>query len=221
MNSPKPHFEAARSDGGIRLLIIDDHLVVREGLDAMLSTDPAIERIATSGTALEALEVCGSFAPDVVLLDVRMPGNDGYHVLDEIHRRWPEMRVLMFSSSATTAEIHLARQHGASGYLSKSVDRNTLLGAIVRVSAGGTQFKSDPTGADPTEADVVNLSPRELDVLRHLCRGLGNEELGLALGVSGETVKSHLKSVFQKLDVSGRAEAVSRGYELGLLNIQP
>ncbi|MEJ6572601.1 MAG: response regulator transcription factor [Akkermansiaceae bacterium] len=216
MNPPEPNFENTGSEDGIRLLIIDDHLVVREGLDAMLSTAPTISKIATSGTALDALEVCGSFAPDVVLLDVRMPGNDGYHVLDEIHRRWPEMRVLMFSSSATPAEVHLARQHGASGYLSKSVDRNTLLLAIVQVSAGSTCFQSDPAGAVE-----VNLSPRELDVLRHLGRGLGNEELGLALGVGGETIKSHLKSIFQKLGVSGRAEAVSRGYELGLLNVQP
>ena len=203
MNPTEPNFENTGSEDGIRLLIIDDHLVVREGLDAMLSTAPTISKIATSGTALDALEVCGSFAPDVVLLD-------------EIHRRWPEMRVLMFSSSATPAEVHLARQHGASGYLSKSADRKTLLLAIVQVSAGSTCFQSDPAGAVE-----VNLSPRELDVLRHLGRGLGNEELGLALGVGGETIKSHLKSIFQKLGVSGRAEAVSRGYELGLLNVQP
>ncbi|MCP5537434.1 MAG: response regulator transcription factor [Akkermansiaceae bacterium] len=215
-NSENANSENARSEAGIRLLIIDDHLVVREGLEAMLATAPAIGRIATSGTALEALELCGSFAPDVVLLDVRMPGNDGYHVLDEIHCRWPEMRVLMFSSSATSAEVHLARQRGASGYLSKSMDRNTILAAIEKVSVGGTLFQSDATGSVE-----VNLSPRELDVLRHLGRGLGNEELGLALGVSAETIKSHLKSIFQKLGVSVRAEAVSRGYELGLLNAQP
>lgn len=216
MNSPEPTVKNAASEGGIRLLIIDDHLVVREGLDAMLTTAPAIGSLATAGTALEALEVCGSFSPDVVLLDVRMPGNDGYHVLDEIHRRWPAIRVLMFSSSATSAEVHLARQHGASGYLSKSAGRDTLLTAILQVAAGGTHFIS---GSVSTGSVGVNLSPRELEVLRHLGRGLSNDELGRAIGISGETVKSHLKSIFQKLGVSGRSEAVARGYDLGLLNI--
>lgn len=200
----------------IRLLIIDDHLVVREGLEAMLSSAPAIGCIATTGDAREALDLCGSFAPDVVLLDVRMPGKDGYHVLDEIQSRWPEIRVVMFSSSATSAEVQLARQHGASGYLSKSAGRETLLDAISRVAAGRTHFQSD---MPPPESVTVKLSARELDVLRHLGRGLGNEELGRALGVSGETIKSHLKSIFQKLGVSGRSEAVARSYELGLLNI--
>lgn len=216
MNSPEPTVKNAASEGGIRLLIIDDHLVVREGLDAMLTTAPAIGSLATAGTALEALEVCGSFSPDVVLLDVRMPGNDGYHVLDEIHRRWPAIRVLMFSSSATSAEVHLARQHGASGYLSKSAGRDTLLTAILQVAAGGTHFISRSVS---TGSVGVNLSPRELEVLRHLGRGLSNDKLGRAIGISGETVKSHLKSIFQKLGVSGRSEAVARGYDLGLLNI--
>lgn len=216
MTTPGTVEKTTGSGEGIRLLIIDDHLVVREGLEAMLSTAPAIGRIATTGDVREALEVCAGFAPDVVLLDVRMPGKDGYHVLDEIRIRWPEIKVLMFSSSATSAEVHLARQHGAAGYLPKSVCRETLLAAISRVASGRSHFQSE---LPPADCPAVKLSPRELDVLRHLGRGLGNEELGRALGVSGETIKSHLKSIFQKLGVSGRSEAVARGYELGLLDI--
>jgi DNA-binding NarL/FixJ family response regulator len=216
MNPPKHTYKANESRGGIRLLIIDDHLMVREGLEAMLSSAPTIGGIATTGDAREALEMCGAVAPDVVLLDVRMPANDGYHVLDEIHSRWPDIRVIMFSSSASPAEVHLAREHGASGYLPKSVGRDTLLAAISRVAGGSTHFQSEVRSP---ESAAVKLSPRELDVLRHLGRGLGNDELGRALGVSGETIKSHLKSIFQKLGVSGRSEAVARGYELGLLNV--
>lgn len=216
MNPSQSTPEKAKSESGIRLLIIDDHMVVLEGLLAMLSTAPMMAEIAITGNALEALKLCGSFAPDVVLLDVRMPGNDGYHVLKEVHRQWPEIRVLMFSASATKAEVHLARQHGASGYLSKSAGRNTLLAAISQVASGRTHFESDSASV---ESGSVNLSPRELDVLRHLGRGLGNEELGRALGIGGETIKSHLKSIYQKIGVSSRTEAVARGYELGLLNV--
>ena len=219
-------------------MIIDDHLVVREGLDAMLASAPVIVSLATAGNAKEALEVCESFAPNVVLLDVRMPGSDGYHVLDQIHRRWPAIRVIMFSSSATTAEIQLARQRGASGYLSKSAGRDALLAAILEVASGSTHFISGSgsaasgsvgsgavgmgsTGSGSVNAGsaAINLSPRELEVLLHLGRGLSNDELGRAIGISGETIKSHLKSIFQKLGVSGRSEAVARGYDLGILNI--
>lgn len=202
-----------QSEPKIRLLIVDDHAVVREGLEAMLSTAPEISRIATAAGFTDALEACETFRPDVVLLDLRLPGTDGFQVLDEIRRRWQAIRVLMLSSSATAAEVSLARQRRASGYLEKSVDRATLLAAIGRVAAGGSFFRC---AADPGHV-LPDLSPRELEVLSHLGRGLGNDDLGLALGVSGETIKSHLKAIFQKLGASGRAEAVSRGYELGLL----
>lgn len=201
----------------IRLLIVDDHAVVREGLEAMLSMAPEIRRIATAAGFTDALAACEELQPDVVLLDLRLPGSDGFQVLGEIRRRWQAIRVLMLSSSATAAEVSLARQRGASGYLEKSVDRATLLAAIVRVAAGGSCFRS---AADPGRS-FPDLSPRELEVLSHLGRGLGNDDLGIALGVSGETIKSHLKAIFQKLGASGRAEAVSRGYELGLLTAVP
>ncbi len=215
MSGARQEHDGGSSEAGYRLLIIDDHGVVREGLEAMLSTSPTVGRIATAGTVREALELCESFSPEVVLLDVRMPECDGFQVLETIRERWSGMRVLMFSSSATAAEVQLARQNGAAGYLGKSVDRETLLAAMERVASGGTAFKSDVFDG---ETLGVALSGRELSVLRHLGRGLNNEELGKALGVSRETVKSHLKSVFHKLGVSNRAEAVARSYELGLLS---
>jgi DNA-binding NarL/FixJ family response regulator len=180
----------------------------------MLSPAPAITEIATAACAADAIKACESFGPDVVLLDVRMPGGDGFQALDEIRANWPEIHVIMLSSSATAPEVNLARLHGAAGYVGKSVDRSTLLDVIHRVAAGGTCFQPDEQSAIGSAV----LSPRELEVLRHLGSGHGNEDLGRALGVSGETIKSHLKSIFQKLDVSGRAEAVARGYELGLLS---
>lgn len=200
----------------LRLLIIDDHAVVREGLEAMLGAVSGFERIATAASTEEALPICESLRPSVVLLDLRMPGSDGFNALEIIHQRWPEIRVLILSASATVAEVQLARRNGAAGYLSKSADRATLMEAIRAVAAGGLVF-SPETAA--TSSSSVTLSARELEVLRHLGRGLSNQQLGQALGISSETVKSHVKAIFHKLDAADRAEAISRAYELGLLSI--
>jgi DNA-binding NarL/FixJ family response regulator len=203
-------------ENSLRLLIIDDHAVVREGLEAMLGADPGIGRIATAASTDEALPVCESLHPHVVLLDLRMPGSDGFNALEIIHQRWPEIHVLILSASATVAEVRLARRNGAAGYLSKSDDRATLMDAIRTVAAGGLVFCHE---AEPSTAPSVTLSARELEVLRHLGRGLSNQQLGLALGISSETVKSHIKAIFHKLDATDRAEAISRAYEFGLLSI--
>ena len=201
-------------EGRIDLLIVDDHAVVREGLEAMLSTAPSIGAISTAASGAEAMVCCERDEPQVVLLDVRMPGSDGFEILKRLCQRWPQIRVLMLSSGSTPSEVMLARQRGAAGYLNKSVNRDALLAAIERVAVGGAAFQlATPGGEDP-----VVLSPRELEVLNQLGRGLGNKELGVALGVGGETIKNHLKAVFLKLEVSGRAEAVARGYELGLIS---
>jgi DNA-binding NarL/FixJ family response regulator len=199
----------------LRLLIVDDHAVVREGLQAMLGSDRGIAAIATAAGVDEAAQRCAEFQPQVALLDLRMPGGDGFTGLERLLPRWPALRILVLSASATAAEVALARRHGAAGYLSKSADRATLLAAIHAVAAGGTCFPPEAgsaAGADP------GLSARELEVLHHLGRGLSNDDLGRALGVSGETIKSHLKAVFAKLGVAGRAEAVARAYDLGLLS---
>jgi DNA-binding NarL/FixJ family response regulator len=204
-------------DQSLRLLIIDDHAVVREGLEAMLGVAPCFESITTAASTEEALPVCESFRPHVVLLDLRMPGRDGFNALEIIHRQWSGIRVLVLSASATAAEVKLARRSGAAGYLSKSADRATLLDAIQTVAAGGFVFSQDP---DPEASSYPALSARELEVLRHLGRGLSREELGQALGISAETVKSHIKAILQKLGATDRAEAIARAYELGLLSAE-
>jgi DNA-binding NarL/FixJ family response regulator len=202
------------ADHPLRLLIVDDHAVVREGLEAMLGIDPCFERIATAGSTEEALPYCEEFRPHVILLDLKMPGSDGFNALEIIRQRWPDIRVLILSASATAAEVKLARRNGAAGYLGKSSDRATLLKAIRSAAAGATVFPVDPA-PEPSEGPA--LSARELEVLRHLGRGLSSQDLGRVLGISGETVKSHIKAIFHKLGVADRAEAVARAYELGLI----
>lgn len=198
---------------GIRLLIVDDHAVVREGLEAMLAADPGIARITTAANGADAIRICTMETPEVVLLDLRMPGGDGLSVLDTIRARWPAVRVLLLSANASTTEVLRARHAGAAGHLSKSTDRASLLSAIRLAAAGGTCFSDDGARV----VDDHGLSARELEVLSHLGRGLSNDDLGRVLGVSAETIKSHLKSVFAKLGVTGRTEAVARAFELGLV----
>lgn len=211
-----PSLQPMSAPQSIRLLIIDDHAVVREGLEAMLGVDPCFAEIATAASTDEGVQCCAAFHPDVILLDLRMPECDGFSALEIIHRRWPEIRILVLSAGATAAEVKLVKRHGASGYLSKSADRATLLDAIHLVASGGHVFPREPA---PKAGDPPPLSPRELEVLRHLGRGLSSHELGIVLGISSETVKSHIKAIFQKLSVTDRAEAVSRAYELGLLAV--
>jgi len=198
---------------GIRLLIVDDHAVVREGLEAMLVVDPGITRITTAASGADAIRACTAETPDVVLLDLRMPGGDGLGVLDIIRARWPSVRVLLLSANASTTEVLRARHAGAAGHLTKTTDRASLLAAIRLVMCGGTCF----TDTAAPMVDTHGLSARELEVLSHLGRGLSNDDLGRVLGVSAETIKSHLKSVFAKLGVTGRTEAVARAFELGLV----
>lgn len=200
----------------IRLLIVDDHAVVREGLEAMLRRDPYFAKIATASSGMEAIALCAALGPHVILLDVRMPGNDGFSVLETLLQRWPQIRIVLLSASATSAEVKLARRLGAAGYLPKTSDRQTLVQAIHTVAGGGTCYAADP---EPANAQST-LSARELEVIRHLGRGLSNHDLGRVLGVSEHTIKSHLKAIFGKLGVADRAEAVARAYELGLVSVE-
>ncbi len=198
----------------IRLLLVDDHAVVRGGLEAMLSVAPGIGRIATATNGLEALRVCASFDPHIVLLDLRMPGMDGYSALETIGQKWPHIRVVILTGNDTPANARLAKRVGAAGFLSKSADPATVLRVIREVAAGATHF---PDIQEGEHAEDAGLSARELEVLRHLVRGLTNDEIGRVLGVSGQTIKGHLKHVFPKLDAASRAEAVTRAHELGLV----
>ncbi|MEI6712308.1 MAG: response regulator transcription factor [Verrucomicrobiota bacterium] len=205
------------SEEKIRLLIIDDHPVVREGLEAMFARSPEVDQIQTASCVAEVEAICPIFQPHIALLDIRMPEIDGFMILQGMQKRWPHIKILILSSSATHAEVKLARLHGASGYLSKSTPRKVLFEALHSIHVGGTCFQAE---TPQPSSNIPSLSSRELEVLRHLGRGLSNKDLGVAMGVSAETIKGHLKAIFTKIGASTRAEAVTRGYELGLLSNQ-
>ncbi len=198
----------------LSLLIVDDHSIVLAGLKALLCTDAGIGCVETASSAKEAIHLCSEFHPDVVLMDLRMPGQDGFHVMASMLEHWPDLRVIILSGTASKADISLARRSGAMGYLDKSVKRKVLVHSIRTVASGGTVFSSRPE----LERGVPALTGRELEVIQHLVRGLNNDELGRVLGVGIETIKSHLRSIFVKLAVASRTEAVARAYALGLVS---
>lgn len=197
----------------VRVLIVDDHAVMRGGLQAMLSLSRDIEEVATACGGEEALALCASFQPNVILMDLRMPGMDGQSAIRAICRSWPQIRIIVLTGNETIADMKLAKQNGAVGFLSKSAEPSMLLKVIATIAAGGTSFPTQV--ADPIHD--TGITARELELLQQLARGLSNEEIGSALGITGQTVKGYLKLLFPKLGAANRAEAVNRAHQLNLI----
>lgn len=202
---------------GIRILLVDDHTLVRDGLEAILELEKDVEHIDHAASAKEALAAVRACPPEIVLLDRRMPDCDGLDLLAELRVLAPRSRVIMMTAAASRSDIETARQLGAAGHLPKTVRRAELVIAIRTVLAGGTSFDMVSPSLSPGSGPV--LSPRELQVLENLRRGLSNHDISLVMDISEYTVKAHLKVIFAKLGCSGRAEAVTRGFELGLLSL--
>jgi DNA-binding NarL/FixJ family response regulator len=208
----------------IRLLIADDHEVVRSGLKSLLSgTD--IEIVAEAANGEEAVQAAEKSKPDVVLLDIRMPGTDGLAVLGQIKMQQPNVPVLIFSTYDNPTYVARAVALGASGYVLKGSTREEFVHAIRTVAAGETAWSREDlrrvTGALATprlDADVdVPLTQRESEVLRQLALGLTNKEIAQALHISYETVKEHVQHILRKLGVSDRTQAAVWAVRKGLV----
>ncbi|HEV7221985.1 MAG TPA: response regulator transcription factor [Pirellulales bacterium] len=208
----------------IKLLIADDHEVVRSGIKSLVA-GTEIEVVAEAGTADEAVRLAEERRPDVALLDIRMPDNDGLNALSRIKLVRTDLPVLMLSTYDNPTYVARAVALGACGYLLKGLTRDELLAAIRRVAAGGDAWTREElrrvTGALATPrvaADVeVPLTQRESEVLRQLAFGLTNKEIAQALGISYETVKEHVQHVLRKVGVSDRTQAAVWAVRKGLV----
>jgi DNA-binding NarL/FixJ family response regulator len=208
----------------IRVAVADDHPVVREGLLAMLETQGDFDIVGQAGAGPEALTLVASADPDVLLLDLEMPGLDGVGVLRRLKSDGARTRVIVFTVFDTDERIIAALEAGAAGYLLKGTPRDQLFEAIRAVARGGSLLAPVATSAvlrrvrgdaTPTPA----LTPRERAVLDQLARGLGNKQIAAALGISERTVKFHVSSVFTKLEATNRTEAVTRAVQAGLITL--
>ncbi len=210
-----------------RVLIVDDHEVVRRGLRGMLSGERDLQIVGEAAEGGEALAVCRRERPDVVLMDVRMPGMDGLEATRAIKHEFPTTSVLMVTMQEDPDYLYEALQAGASGYLLKDASRTELLRAVRGVLAGEPLLSQTMAGqllrrlASESRAGSApateHLTPRELEVLRLVARGQTNREIAASLSLAAGTVKVHVQHLISKLGVSDRAQAAVRGVELGLV----
>ena len=208
----------------LRILVVDDHPVVRSGLVGMLTLEVDLEIVGEAADGVEALVLAEATQPDVVLMDLRMPRMDGVAATTAIAARWPKMRVLVLTTFDTDSEIVRAVEAGATGYLLKDTPRATLVEAI-RASARGETVLGPTiaahlmrTVAAAAQRPVSEaLTPRELDVLAGVAQGWSNAEIGRRLFIGESTVKTHLLKIFSKLGVDDRTRAVTIAMERGIL----
>jgi DNA-binding NarL/FixJ family response regulator len=209
----------------IRILIADDHPVVRDGLVAILSTQPDFEVAAVAEDGQEAVELAATLRPDVILLDLEMPRLDGAAAIRQMRAADPGVRVIVFTAFDTDERILTAVQAGAQGYLLKGAPRQELFQAVRVVHAGGSLLQPVVTSkllrqvSREAEADVEPLTPREQEVLQLMAQGLQNKEIAVQLVISERTVKFHVSAILSKLGAGNRTEAVTMAVQQGLIRL--
>ncbi|MBB5079923.1 response regulator [Nonomuraea endophytica] len=204
----------------IKLLIVDDHPVVREGLRGMLDGDPGLDVVGAASSGDEAVVRARELAPDVVLMDLRMPGGDGVSATGRILADCPGIRVIVLTTYESDQDIVRAVEAGAAGYLLKDTSAEDLLAAVYAAARGETVLSPSVATKLVTRMRAPAaqaLTPREAEVLALVARGLTNAEVGRRLFISETTVKTHLLRIFGKLGVSDRTAAVTTAMERGLL----
>jgi DNA-binding NarL/FixJ family response regulator len=204
----------------IRLLIVDDHPVVRAGLVGMLSDEPGFEVVGEASDGGQAVRVASATRPDVVLMDLRMPGVDGVEATAQITGA-SDAKVLILTTYESDDQILTAIEAGASGYLLKAAPRAEIVAGIRSVAAGQTALSPHVAARlverMRTPAPTPVLSARETEVLQLVARGNSNKQIAVALGIGESTVKTHLLKVFEKLGVADRTRAVTLAMERGIL----
>ncbi len=203
----------------IRILLVDDHMVIRMGLMTATSDTPDMEVVADVESGQEAVEAYRRHRPDIVVLDLRMHGMGGIETIRALREEFGDPRILIFSNYAKGEEVYQAIKAGASGFVVKEMALDRLLEAIRKVY-NGEQYIPPEVAARIGERLLAQLSPRELDVLQHVAKGLSNKEIAARLGVVEGTVKIHVANIFSKLGVSDRTQALVAAVKRGIIQIE-
>ena len=203
----------------IRIMIVDDHPVVRAGLASMLSTQPDMEVVASTSGGLEALKLLETIVPDVILMDLRMSGMSGLDAIRAINLRPDPPRILVLTSFDTDEDIYQSVGAGAQGYILKDSPQDRLLEAIHLVYEKKRYFPADIAARLVQRMARSNLTPREHQVLQFVAKGLTNKEIGRVFGISENTARNHVNSIIEKLEVSDRTEAATIAMRQGLVSM--
>jgi DNA-binding NarL/FixJ family response regulator len=203
----------------IRILIVDDHPVVLAGLTSMLGTQAGMEVAGSASGGEEALQMLQRTPVDLLLLDLRMPGMSGIDTLHALKRAKISIRVVILTSFETDEDIYRAVQAGAQGYLLKDAPQADMIDAIRAVHSGKRYFPRHIAARLAERMMRTNLTARELEVLNMLARGLTNKQIGHALEISDNTVRNHVNSIIEKLEVSDRTEAATTAIHRGIIDV--
>lgn len=214
----------------IKILIADDHLIIRQGLRLILETETDFELVGEASDGTEALSLCKKLKPDVVLMDLRMPNMDGLTAIEKLRAEQPDIAVVILTTFNEDELMFRGLQAGARGYLLKDTDRATLFDTIRAAARGETLLKPEimtrvlslknPQAHESKSSEHFNLTERELEVLEAVARGERSKEIAIQLSISERTVKAHLASIYNKLGVDSRAGAIAVAAQRGLLKGQ-
>lgn len=209
----------------IKILIADDHLIIRQGLRLILETEPDFELVGEASDGNEALSLCKKLKPNVVLMDLRMPNMDGLTAIEKLRAEQPEIAVVILTTFNEDDLMIRGLRAGARGYLLKDTDRATLFDTIRAAARGETLLKPEimervllqAHAPKAVSSEPINLTERELEVLEAVALGERSKEIAVQLGISERTVKAHLASIYGKLGVDSRAAAIAVASQKGLL----
>jgi DNA-binding NarL/FixJ family response regulator len=208
-----------KKESKISIVVADDHFIVRMGVIALVNTEPSMVIVGEAADGNQAVDQFVKHKPDLVLMDLRMPIKDGIEATLEIRRHDGNARVLMLTTFDGDTDIHKALQAGAQGYVLKSATGQELIPAIQAVASGQRWIPREIAKRLASRKVFEELTPRELQVLQLLAKGSANKQIGELLNISEHTVKDHLKSVFGKLQVVDRTEAVTAAIQRGIIHL--
>ena len=204
----------------IRIMLVDDHPAFRKGLASLIESEPGLEVVAQTGDGAEALDLFRQKKPDIVLMDLRLPGVGGVEAILAIRKEFPEARVIVLTTFDTDEDIYRAMQSGAKSYLLKDTPEEKIAATIRAVHEGEKVLPPAMAQRLADREKSANLTAREMEVLQLLIKGRSNKEIGSSLFVSEDTVKAHLKTLFAKLRVQDRTEAAISAIRRGIVHLE-
>ena len=219
MSSEQPARSHSAADPAIRVLIVDDHPLLRDGIEALINVQPDMKLVAQASNGREGVEEYFRHLPDITLMDMQMPEKSGIEALIAIRKKSSDARIIILTTHSGDVQTRRAMEAGAKVYLLKTLVHRELLDTIRAVHAGGKTV-SPAIAAELAEHSAADLlTPREVDVLRFIAVGYANKEIGVRLGTTEDTIKSRVKNILSKLQAQDRTHAVMIGLRRGIINL--